>query len=223
MSRPAKPTSPAVPDRSDRSTFSDRVAAFLTYISGPLATYTDSIASYLDGLGTSAADTALAAANFKGAWSGLTGALNVPASVSHDGRFWMLTEDVADITTVEPGVSAVWLEIGDSLIIGLREKKEAISASAIDLATGNYFTKTIAAETTFTVANVPVSGEGICFILDLTNGGAFTVNWWTGMTWASGEAPTLTESGRDVLGFFTHDAGTTWNGFVIGQEMGAVA
>lgn len=104
-------------------------------------------------------------------------------------------------------------------ITGLRETRVAVAASAIDLATGNYFSKTISTTTTFTVSNTPTTGTAASFILDLTNGGAATVNWWAGMKWAGGTAPTLTTSGRDVLGFFTHDGGTTWTGLVLGKDV----
>lgn len=57
------------------------------------------------------APAAIAAANFKGAWSTLTGALAIPASVSHSSEVWMLTESVADVTTEVPGVSAKWLQV----------------------------------------------------------------------------------------------------------------
>jgi len=106
-----------------------------------------------------------------------------------------------------------------SFFFGVTEKREAISASNINLALGNYFTKTISGTTTFTVSNVPSAGNTHSFILDLTNGGSATVNWWSNTKWAGGAAPTLTASGRDVLAFFTHDAGTTWNGFVVGKDV----
>lgn len=102
---------------------------------------------------------------------------------------------------------------------GIKETSAAISASNIDLSAGNYFTKTISGTTTFTVSNTASSGTVNSFILDLTNGGSATVNWWSGVKWAGGTAPTLTSSGRDVLGFFTQDGGTTWNGFVLGKAM----
>jgi hypothetical protein len=70
-----------------------------------------------------------------------------------------------------------------------------------------------------TVSNVPASGTAISFILDLTNGGSATITWWTGVKWASGTAPTLTSAGRDLLGFFTHDGGTTWNGLVLAKDV----
>lgn len=50
----------------------------------------------------------LGAANFKGLWSGLTGALPKPATVKDGGRFWLLLDDLADVTAAVPGVSASW-------------------------------------------------------------------------------------------------------------------
>ena len=105
------------------------------------------------------------------------------------------------------------------VLTGTKETKVAVAAAAIDLTTGNYFSKTIAGATTFTLSNVPAAGTAISFILDLTNGSAFAITWFTGVKWAAGTAPTLSASGRDVLGFFSHDGGTTWNGFVLGKAM----
>jgi hypothetical protein len=100
------------------------------------------------------------------------------------------------------------------------ETKVALAANNIDLASANYFTKTISALTTFTVSNVPSAGISASFILDLTTGGAFAITWWAGVKWAGGTAPTLTAAaGRDVLGFFTHDGGTTWTGLVLGKDV----
>jgi hypothetical protein len=99
------------------------------------------------------------------------------------------------------------------------ETKTALSSGAIDLSTGNYFTYTVSGSTSFTVSNGASSGTVNSFILDLTNGGSATITWISGTKWAGGTSPTLTSSGRDVLGFFTEDGGTTWNGFVLGKAM----
>lgn len=56
-------------------------------------------------------DAAVASANFKGAWSTLSGALAIPASVSHLSKVWILTESVANVTTEVPGTSAKWLAV----------------------------------------------------------------------------------------------------------------
>ena len=101
---------------------------------------------------------------------------------------------------------------------GHRETRVAVAASAIDLATGNYFTKTISGATTFTVSNVPASGTVGAFILELTNP-ASNVTFWATIKWAGGTAPTPTTTGRDVFGFWTHDNGTTWNGVVLAKDI----
>ena len=53
----------------------------------------------------------LAAANFHGPWSDLTGAANIPFSVFHSDRYWMLLSNLVNITTKEPGVDTEWVEI----------------------------------------------------------------------------------------------------------------
>ena len=108
---------------------------------------------------------------------------------------------------------------GGTLTGGLKEAKVAMAANDINLNSGNCFTKTITAITTLTVSNVPTTGTLATFILDLTNGGAFTITWWANVKWAGGTVPTLTASGRDVLGFFTHDGGTTWTGLLLGKDV----
>lgn len=104
-------------------------------------------------------------------------------------------------------------------ITATKETKVAVGASDIDLSAGNFFSKTISGTTTFTVSNVPSTGTAISFVLDLTNGGSAAITWWSGMKWTGGIAPTLTSSGRDVLGFFTHDGGTIWSGLLLGRDV----
>lgn len=99
------------------------------------------------------------------------------------------------------------------------EAKAAVSASNIDVAAGSVFTKTISGAATFTVSNVPAAGNVVSFLLDMTNGGSAAITWWAGVKWAGGTAPALTAAGRDVLGFFTHDGGTTWTGLVLGKDV----
>lgn len=101
----------------------------------------------------------------------------------------------------------------------IRETRSIMdTASTIDVNNGAVFVKTITGVTTFTVVNVPAAGTVASFLVDLTNGGAFTVNWWAGVKWAGGTAPTLTASGRDLLGFMTHDGGTTWTGMMLAED-----
>lgn len=105
------------------------------------------------------------------------------------------------------------------------EKVNAIGAIGggtqdIDLEQGNVVTATVdTAETTFTFSNPPATGRAGSFTLFLTNGGSQTVNWPASVDWPSGDAPTLTASGLDIITFVTIDAGTTWFGFPAGLGM----
>ena len=56
-------------------------------------------------------NAAAAAANNKGEWSALTGALNVPASVNHNDKIWILNTNLADVTLSEPSdTNTDWTE-----------------------------------------------------------------------------------------------------------------
>jgi len=84
--------------------------AWVEYQDG-IAAEINTWAAQANAVGVSVADlvTALAAANFKGAWSDLTGALAMPACVYHDSQYWMLLDDLADVTASEPSdTNADW-------------------------------------------------------------------------------------------------------------------
>ena len=108
---------------------------------------------------------------------------------------------------------------GGTMAGGLYEKEAVVSTSNIDTSAGALFSKTFTTATTLTVSNVPASGTVCSFIMDAINGGAYTITWWAGMKWPGGAQPTLTSSGRDVLGFFTYDGGTTWTGLLLGRDV----
>jgi hypothetical protein len=133
---------------------------------------------------------------------------------SFNTRTGVVTMVAADVTGVGGALLA-----NPHFASGVFETRIAVAASAIDLNTGTFFTKTAAANLTWTVTNVPASNTVGNFILELTNGGAYTMTWWANMRWAGGTAPKLTAAGRDSLGFYTLDGGANWNGLVLGQAM----
>lgn len=90
---------------------------------------------------------------------------------------------------------------------------EGITAVAdldINCSSGNYFTKTINGNSTFTVSNVP-SGYAYSFTLELTHTSG-TVTWFSGVQWPGGTAPSLPTGKVHLFMFVTEDAGTTWRG-----------
>jgi hypothetical protein len=133
---------PDAPSRAEPSTFSDKADAFLGHFpigqadQNTLVTWLNSTAgqAYQNALEAAASATAAdlsaddaaqsvidanqvlssayAQANYKGAWSSLTGALNIPASVSHDNGVWLLTTNLANVAASEPAIgNANWLLI----------------------------------------------------------------------------------------------------------------
>ena len=111
----------------------------------------------------------------------------------------------------------------------LRDYSETVSSPTIsagtlvlNLETSNIFTVSLnAAITTLTISNPPASGSGGSFTLIFTaDGTPRSVTWPASIKWAGGTTPTITStSGKvDSFAFFTSDGGTTWQGYVGGQN-----
>lgn len=86
----------------------------------------------------------------------------------------------------------------------------AVGALSIDCSAGNYFTKTIAANSTFTFDSVPAS-RAFSFTLELTHTSG-TITWPTSVKWPGDTAPTLTTGKTHLFMFVTDDGGTRWRG-----------
>lgn len=92
-----------------------------------------------------------------------------------------------------------------------KQVAEAVSALAIDLSTGNYFTKTINGNSTFTFSNPPSSGTVGSFTLELTHTSG-TVTWPSSVKFPADTAPTLTTGKTHLFVFITDDGGTRYRG-----------
>ena len=102
-------------------------------------------------------------------------------------------------------------------ITSVKETRNILTTNNIDLATANVFVKTIVGVTNFTLSNKAAAGSVNSFILELTNAGT-NVTFWAGVKWAGGIQPTLTPAGTDILGFYSHDGGTTWRGILLSKD-----
>ena len=94
----------------------------------------------------------------------------------------------------------------------------------VDCDEGNSFTLTTSGNTTFTFDYSGVSlttNDSYGFTLKVTAGGTHTLTWPASVDWPGGTAPDAPASGEtDVYVFYTNDGGTTWYGFVAGQDLG---
>ena len=103
------------------------------------------------------------------------------------------------------------------------------AATNADLEDGNVQSVTFTANTfNFGITNALTSHSNSLTLI-ITNGGLATVTWVSGahggggnaLQWAGGTAPTLTNSGTDILTFTTFNGGTNWYGFAAAIALAA--
>lgn len=149
-------------------------------------------------------------------WDTSTSKLETSANFTYNGTAFMVGDD--------------W-DFNDQLVTKpeLKDYAETVvtantsTAYTIDLENGNVFDLTLTGNCTFTFSNPPASGKAgtITMILTQDGTGSRTATWPASVDWPGGTAPTLTTTattGVDVLTFLTVDGGTTWRGFVSGQD-----
>jgi hypothetical protein len=151
-------------------------------------------------------DTKLATISTAGKVSGsaiTSGTIGGSTAISTSGA-------ISTTTTLAVGQSSAAANTDLDIAGTYAQTVVAVAALAIDCSTGNYFTKTIAANSTFTVSNIPTS-RAYSFTLELTHTSG-TVTWFSGVEWPGGTAPTLTTGKTHLFMFVTDDGGTRWRG-----------
>lgn len=170
---------PAVPNRGDApETFSDDVDTFLSALPvlqeqiNDAGAYFDVIGAAVDNDATNAGNSEVNAASsaaaaaasasaaaYKGLWSAQTGAANKPYSVFHDGSFWALNNNLANVTTSTPSLTnADWQFISGTRMQTTRTANFTVAKNAMHnvTATGSVVDATLAsfvANDFFFVAN----------------------------------------------------------------------
>lgn len=229
---------PIAPSRKRRGTFADESDTWLAWWeiwAGDVDLMQESLARLMPMILSAAESSSLAliAANYKGNWSDLSGALTQPASVKHNNQYWLLNTDLADITQSEPSVSTDWQEytleissitgLADALngkagfndlnakldksnpsIEGsLTEEIYNLTGTVIDPSNGTIQTKMLSANTTFT--EELENGQSVTLMID--DGSAYAVTW-PSVIWKtdSGVAPTLNRNGYTVVVLFKVNA-----------------
>jgi hypothetical protein len=139
---------------------------------------------------------------------------NAEANLTFDGSTLALTGTLT--------VSAA------SRLTDIEEKTSAAAINPVggvltlDLSTANTFTVTVNNNvTTLTIQNPPAATFAGSFTLITTgNGNAYTWAWPASVVWVGGNIPTITSGNnkRDIYGFVSTNQGTTWYGFIGGQN-----
>jgi hypothetical protein len=179
------------------------------------------VAFNAQGQATSVTDTSIAIAGSQitsgsvAVAQGGTGATTLTGYVKGTGTSAMTASaaiPVADVTGAAPLASPTFTgtaTFATTDALGpIRSNIVAVAALDIDCSLGNFFTKTIAGNSTFTFSNAP-STRAFAFTLEVTHTSG-TITWPTTVRWPGGTAPTLTTSRTHLFTFVTDDAGTNW-------------
>jgi len=85
-----------------------------------------------------------------------------------------------------------------------------VAALAVDCSLGNYFTKTVAADSAFTFSGAPAARSYAFTLKVIHTSGAIT--WPASVKWPGGTAPAPTAGKTHLFMFHTDDGGTSWHG-----------
>jgi len=140
---------------------------------------------------------------------GLAFGTALPNQTGNGGK--LLTTDGTNASWVA-SLGAFEFTAGLTLAGSVKHNVTAMAALDIDASAGQFFTKSISTDSTFTFSNA-TAGKAEAFALLLTISSAAVPTWPASVDWTGGVAPTL-GNGLHVLGFLSFDGGTTWTGFV---------
>ena len=112
---------------------------------------------------------------------------------------------------------------------GIKNLSEVSASAAIstgtltlDVSTAGIFYVSLNADvTTLTISNTQSTGASAFTLVFTADGTPRSVTWGGSILWPGGLAPSLTSTNgkEDIFSFMTLDGGTTWMGFVGGQNL----
>ncbi len=125
----------------------------------------------------------------------------------------VVTADANGVVTFDNGITEEFTAVTSSS-----------NATTVNSRDGTVFSHTLTENTTFTFSNPAASGKASGFTLKIVqdaSASGYTVTWPAAVDWSGGSAPSLTStaSAVDQFVFYTHDGGTTWYGFLAGEDL----
>ncbi len=117
----------------------------------------------------------------------------------------------ASALTDETGTGVVVFNAKPTFV-GTIQTITAVAALGLDGSLGNVFTKTIGTGSTFTQSNF---STGQMFMVKIT--GAFTVTWFSGITWITTGAAAPTQAAITTYGFICTGS-NTFDGYLVGTQ-----
>lgn len=235
-------TLPSPPTRDDPASFNDRADTFFAALpnfvieTNLVASQVSTNATQASASATAAASSVAAAAAAAGAPIWVSGNSYSQGAVVYDNVNFQTYRKITTTNTsatTRPALNANdWTlltgsvdidskqELSNKLYIAPREKRIALASGTINVNTGSVFTFTATANTNF-VFNLPsniATDEVMCFVLEL-NRATFNITFPSSVKWSFGLQPALTQSGVDILGFYTYTNGSTWRGSVIARNV----
>ena len=95
----------------------------------------------------------------------------------------------------------------------------AMAALDVDCSAGNYFTKSVSTNSTFTFSNAP-SSRAYGFMLKIATTGTPTITWPAAVEWPSDTEPARSANTTHLYIFMTDDGGTVWRGAALTDYAG---
>lgn len=211
-------TPPDGPQRGDRATFAGRVDAFITWLIAAVVqfaalaenVYDNAVEAFTQATAAAssasaakvAADAAAMAANVTGWVSGTTYAKG--AAVWSPINLQTYRRIAAGAGTTDPSIDATnWRAIARSSTF----EPISVAASDINLALGDYFTKTISSAWSPTISSVPSTGASFTLEVQL-DGGSIALP--ASVKVAHDVMPTLATGKTHMLMFSTRNGGARW-------------
>jgi hypothetical protein len=153
--------------------------------------------------------------------------INDPAVANIYPGEWFVTQDTNIIYWKDP-VSGSIKNLGSNPAITNSTRSTELPTAGtlnIDPNTASVFYTTLVGNATINIANVntTTTNEVSSFVLEITNGGQFTVNWMADIKWDRSVAPLLSLNKKTIIGFYglkrNNSASYFWTGTVLAYEV----